>query len=102
MSANLDLVRSIYADWERGDYSSNTWADPEIEFAFVGGPAPGSWAGVAAMAEAMRDWLSAWEEFHGVGREYRELATSACSCSWASADGEKPAGLRSRKCTRRP
>ena len=72
-SANLDLVRPIYADWERGDYSSNAWADPEIEFAFVGGPAPGSWAGVAAMAEAMRDWLSAWEEFHGVGREYREL-----------------------------
>jgi ketosteroid isomerase-like protein len=70
---NVDLVRSIYADWERGDYSSSAWADPRIEFAFVGGPAPGSWAGVAGMAEAMREWLSAWEEFRGVGREYREL-----------------------------
>jgi hypothetical protein len=72
-SANLDPVRTIYAYWERGDYSSNSWADPEIEFAFVGGPAPGSWVGAPAMADAMRDWLSAWEEFRGVGREYREL-----------------------------
>jgi ketosteroid isomerase-like protein len=72
-SANLDLVRTIYAAWERGDYSSAEWADPEIEVVFPDGPTPGSWTGLAGMAEAWRDFLSAWEEFRQEAEEYREL-----------------------------
>ncbi len=29
---NVEIVRSIYAAWERGDYSSTEWAHPEIEW----------------------------------------------------------------------
>jgi ketosteroid isomerase-like protein len=73
VSENLDLVRSIYADWERGDWSSAEWADPSIEFNVVDGPLPGAGIGVAAMAESWQQWLSAWEHFAVVVEEYREL-----------------------------
>ena len=70
---NLDLIRSIYAAWERGDYSSAEWAHPEIEFVVADGPSPGSWTGVAAMADAYRSILSGVEDHRSEAEEYREL-----------------------------
>jgi ketosteroid isomerase-like protein len=73
VSENLDLVRSIYAAWERGDWGSADWAAPDIEFAIADGPEPGIRVGVAAMAYSWRKWLAAWEDFRLAVEEYREL-----------------------------
>jgi ketosteroid isomerase-like protein len=72
-SPNVELVRSIYAAHERGDYGSVEWAHSDIEFVLVDGPSPGTWRGVAEMAGPYRDALSAWEDFRSEAEEYREL-----------------------------
>jgi hypothetical protein len=56
---NLDLVRSIYVAWESGDFGSAEWANPEIECVFADGPHPGTWTGLAGLARANRDFLTA-------------------------------------------
>jgi ketosteroid isomerase-like protein len=73
MSENLGLVRSIYAAWGRGDYGSTEWAHPEIESVIVDGPTPGSWTGLAGLADAWREWLRAWDGYRSEADEFREL-----------------------------
>jgi ketosteroid isomerase-like protein len=73
VSANLDLVRSIYGDWERGDFRRVDWADPNIEFLSPDGPQPGAWRGRAEMMASFRDFLDAWEDFTVEVEDYRQL-----------------------------
>ena len=58
MSANLDLVRSIYADWERGDFTSARWAlHPEIEWIIAREhPDARTLIGRDAVTEYRREW----------------------------------------------
>jgi hypothetical protein len=94
VSANLDLVRSIRSAWERGEYGSTEWAHPEIEFAIADGPSPGTWKGLAGMAEAMREGLSAWTGFRSQADEYRELDDErVLVLGHASAGRGKASGL---------
>jgi GNAT superfamily N-acetyltransferase len=72
-SANLDLVRSIYADWERGDFASAEWADADIELLVLGGTPPGRFTGLAEMAEGFRSFAGAWEGYRVEVDQYREL-----------------------------
>jgi ketosteroid isomerase-like protein len=93
-SVNVELVRSIFAAFERGDYfSSADWADPEIELVIADGPEPGTWRGPTGMVEGGRRWMSAWNEWRAEVDEYRELdAERVLVLSHISARG-KTSGL---------
>jgi ketosteroid isomerase-like protein len=89
----VELVRSIFAAWQRGDYSSAEWAHPDIEFVIVDGPTPGSWTGVAAMTEAFRDLLSAFEDYHPKAEEFRELDDERVLVLWHPSGRGKMSGV---------
>jgi ketosteroid isomerase-like protein len=77
MSANVDLVRSIYAAWQRGDYRSVEWAHPDIEYVIL---APGifpvvSTKGLAGLRSAARGNIEVLEDLRIKAEEYRELDT---------------------------
>ena len=72
-SDNVELARSIFSAWERGDFSSAEWADPAIEYVWVDGPSPGSWTGLAGLAEGWGGFVSAWGELRLAADDYREL-----------------------------
>jgi ketosteroid isomerase-like protein len=72
---NVDLVRSIYGAWERGEFGETGWVDPEIDFQVVGDtPSAGNRKGLSGMATSWREWLSAWQDFQVKADEYRELS----------------------------
>jgi ketosteroid isomerase-like protein len=73
MSANLDLVRSIYADWERGDFTRSDWADPEIELVRPEALVDSALKGRDASSVGWREWLDAWKDFRSEAHEYRAL-----------------------------
>jgi ketosteroid isomerase-like protein len=70
---NIEVVRPIYAAWERGDFTSAEWAHPDIELVIADSFEAGSRMGLAAMAQGWHDWLSAWEEYRVEVEEYRKL-----------------------------
>jgi ketosteroid isomerase-like protein len=49
---NVELVRSIFAAWERGGFGSAAWVHPDIELVVTDGPDQGVWQGLDQMAKS--------------------------------------------------
>jgi ketosteroid isomerase-like protein len=68
---NVEIVKGIFSAWERGDFTSVDWADPEIEFS-IPGPDDHVHRGVESMGRAWAEWLDAFDEFKVVGRDFHD------------------------------
>jgi hypothetical protein len=99
LSANLDLVRSIYADWERGDFGRIDWADPGIEIVAPDGPDPEARTGYEAIAAGWRDFLGAWGDYRVQADDYRELDGGGILVLMQHGGYGKASGLGSQKLT---
>ena len=83
MSENLDLVCSIVAAWERGDFSSAEWADLRSS-STLDGRGDRKRQGVEQMSKAWRTTMSGFR-----AEAYRELDdASGCSCCIAARQAE--------------
>lgn len=89
----MDLVRSIFAAWERGDYTCAEWAEPDIEYVIVDGPTPGRWRGVVGMRQGWGTFLAAWEKYRFEADEFRELDTDRVIVLGHSSGQGKASGV---------
>jgi ketosteroid isomerase-like protein len=91
--ANLDLVRSIFADWERGDFGSADWAHPQIRLEVVGGTSEANFSGLTEMAAGFRGFVTAWEEYRVEADEIRALDDARVLALTHDAGRGKASGL---------
>lgn len=73
---NVELIRGLYRRWERGDFATAEFFDPDIEFVRVGSgvaAAAGAWKGIDEMWKASVEWLEAWENMRLEPRRYVDL-----------------------------
>jgi ketosteroid isomerase-like protein len=73
MSENLELVRSIYAAWERGDFGERDWADPEIELVRPESLDGDMLKGRTSAEGGWRECLTVWEDCRVEAGDLREV-----------------------------
>ena len=90
---NLELVYSILAKWERGDFRWIDWADPRIEYVIADDPGSQVEWGVTAMARKWREFLTAWDDYRVEADEYRELDEERVLVALTAQGRGKASGL---------
>jgi len=96
---NVDLVRRVYGEWERGNFRAGkelldeslttVWAE---DF-----PTAGIYHGPAEHTAAMRTWLSAWDGFHLEAEDFVDAGDSVVVPFRVRARGKGSGALVERR-----
>jgi ketosteroid isomerase-like protein len=94
---NVEVVRRIYAGWERGDLSAAVeWFHPEVVFeTFM--PDAREYVTARGFAEIeafMRSWFSQWRDYRVIGDEFQELGNDKVFVSGRQAATGKHSGAK--------
>jgi ketosteroid isomerase-like protein len=76
MSQNVEIVRRVYAEWERGNLAAAVeWFDPEIIFeTFMPDASENVTAhGIAEIEAFTRSWFSQWRNYRAIVDDIREI-----------------------------
>ncbi len=79
MSAeNVELVRGIYAEWSAGNFrAGRELMDPSLTTVWADQfPTAGTYHGPAAHTAAMKEWLSAWDDFRLEAEDFIDAGDS--------------------------
>jgi ketosteroid isomerase-like protein len=65
MAGNVDILRPVYEQWQRGELRAGVeLLDPRVESVWPEEfPSGGTYHGREGHARAMREWLDPWEDF---------------------------------------
>ena len=86
---NVELVRSVYDGWSRGDFSQTDAFHPEIEFEMVDWPHQTRVRGIEAMRDTWRATLSAWEGFRAIPTEYIDCGRNVLVLNHIEGSGKE-------------
>ena len=72
--SHLDLLRGVYAEWARGDYSRIDVFAPDVEFVYSADfPEPAVFRGHAGVYDGWGRWLREWDDMRVVVEELIDL-----------------------------
>jgi len=86
---NVELVRSVYEGWARGDFSNTGAYDPEIEFQMVDWPHQTRVSGIQQMSDTWRATLSAFHDFRAVPVEYLDCGSNVLVIKQIEGSGKE-------------
>ena len=88
---NVELIRRIYARWERGDFAKEFF-DPRVEYVRVGAEGvggSGEWHGVDEMWRASGEWFQSFEDIKIESERFVDLGARVLVISRVTGRGRR-------------